>query len=278
MSSKLIQIFLVDGKPGGIKIAELMNRNIRAFLVPRAMLPEVKDRAELSQPALYILSDRESKEIYIGECENFLHRVKNHEQNKEFWEIALVIVAKDNSLSKGDVKYLESLAVETAKNAERAKITNLTIPARNNLHEFNMQMIHDFFDDLSLLISALGYPVFDKVKIEDKSEDQIWYCTRRNTKAKAVYDENGFTVLKGSQIDATEQDSFVKNFKFALDERRALLTQKGELSQDKKYYILLENITFSSANKAGGFAVGANINAWTNWKNVDGKTMDEVLR
>ena len=40
----------------------------------------------------------------------------------------------------------------------------------------------------------------------------------------------------------------------------------------------MENITFKSANKAGGFCLGANINAWSTWKNSEGKTMDEVMR
>ncbi|MDB5182801.1 MAG: hypothetical protein JWO47_585 [Candidatus Saccharibacteria bacterium] len=278
MSPKLISIFLPDGNPNALKIAEISNRNIRALLIPRPKLTDAIARVELNQPALYVLTDRDASEIYIGECENFLHRVKSHDQKKDFWDVALVFVAKDSSLEKGDVKYLESLAVEIAKDAERTKVTNLTVPARNNLHEFKAQTILEFFDDLKLLISALGYPVFDKIKIEEKNESEFWYCDRRLTKAKAIYDENGFTVIKGSIIDATVQPSLLKYYPYAVKEREELISQKASLNHDKVSYTLKENITFSSANKAGGFVVGANINAWTNWKNKAGKTMDEVLR
>ena len=275
---KTITIFLPDDNPTGVKIVELSNRTIQAFLIPRAKLTEIRDRKELNQPAIYVLCDRDGEQVYFGECENFFHRIKSHEQGKEFWEIAIAFVAKDNGLDKGDVKFLESLAVEHAKRAGRAEVTNATSPVRNNLHEFKTQAILEFFEDLKLIISALGYPVFDRVKTEEASEDNLWYCKSRATNAKAVYDENGFTLLKGSIIDGTEQPSFIKSFPFALNERRQLLAQKAKLVDGGKVYELTEDITFKSANKAGGFAIGANINAWVMWKNSKGQTMDEVMR
>ncbi len=278
MSSKLISIFLPDGNPNGIKVIEVSNSIGRAVLVPRSNLRDAKGRPELNQPALYVLCDREGKEVYIGECENFFHRLKSHDVHKDFWEIAIAFVAKDNSLEKGDVKFLESLAVETAKSANRMKVVNATIPARNNLHEFKIQTIQDFFEDIKLLISTLGYPVFNKINIEDKDEDQFWYCNRRATQAKAVYDENGFTVLKGSIIDGTHQPSFIKYYPYAVTEREQMFAEKAKTTDKGKTYELTDNITFSSANKAGGFVVGANVNAWTNWKNKNGKTMDFVMR
>lgn len=158
---KEIKIFLPDGNPGGLKVVELSNRNIRALQIPRSALAEVK-RAELSQPALYLLCDREGENAYIGECENFLNRVKDHDQKKDFWEIALVFTA--DGIEKSDVKYLESLAVQEAKAAERMEILNSTSPVKNKLHEFKAATINEFFSDIKMLASVLGYPVFDRVK------------------------------------------------------------------------------------------------------------------
>lgn len=276
--AKTITIFLPDDNPTGVKIVELSNRTIQAFLIPRAKLTEIKARKELNQPAIYALSDRDGEQVYFGECENFFHRIRSHDQGKEFWEIAIAFVAKDNGLDKGDVKFLESLAVEQAKRAGRAEVMNATAPVRNNLHEFKTQTILEFFEDLKLIISALGYPVFDRVKTEQASEDNLWYCKKRATNAKAIYDENGFTILKGSLIDGTEQPSFSERFPFALNERRELLAKKAKPLEGGKTFELTDDITFKSANKAGGFAAGANINAWVTWKNSEGQTMDEVMR
>jgi len=37
-------------------------------------------------------------------------------------------------------------------------------------------------------------------------------------------------------------------------------------------------ICSSLKNHAGGFAAGRNVNAWVTWKNIEGRSMDEVLR
>lgn len=274
MSARTISIFLPDGNPNSVKIVDLSNRAIRCYLIPRASLSDIKARDELNRPSLYVLCDREGSELYIGECENFFHRIKNHEQNKDFWEIALVFLTKDNSLEKSDVKHLESLAIQAAKSAERMKVLNATLPVRNTLHEFKTETIKEFFEDLKLLISSLGYPAFDRVEAKDEN---LWFCNNKKTKAEGVYDENGFTVLAGSLIDGEEKPAFAKSFPFAADERKQLLTEKAEMIGDN-IYKLKENITFKSPNKAGGFCVGGNVNAWVTWKDVEGKTMDEVFR
>lgn len=275
--SRTINIFLPDGNPSGVKIVTLSNKIIKLLLIPRAELAKSKE-TELSQPAFYVLCDREGRRAYIGECENFSHRVKSHIQGKDFWEIALVFTYQTNSLDKADVKFLESLAVERAKSAGRMTIENANIPARNNLSASKTADAEEFFAYANLLISTIGFPVFEKVDTERVEEDELWFCSNKNTKAKGIYDEHGFTVLAGSVIDGTERPSFSRLFPYAADERRRLLTEKGLFDNIKNIYQLKEDITFKSPNQAGGFCVGGHMNAWTTWKRSDGRTMDEVLR
>lgn len=275
---KTIMIFLPDGNPSGIKIVEVSNRNIRAFLVPRAKLSEAK-RPELNQPALYVLCDREGESAYIGECENFFNRVKDHDQKKDFWELAIVFVAKDNSLEKGDVRYLESLAVEQASIASRMTLINANVPARNNLHEFKTATINEFFEDVQLLITALGYPLFDQINTDAVAELNTWYCRNNMTEARAIYNEQGFTVLAGSLIDGHDRPAFLKKYPSGVEDRREMLAANGEIDEaGKNVWTLTKNITFTSPNKAARFCVGGSINAWIAWKNLQGATMDSVMR
>ena len=276
--ARTITIHLADGNPNGIKLVDLSNRPIRAFLIPRAKLKESRTYAELRQPAIYFLCERNGDQLYVGECESFSSRVRDHDQRKDFWEIAIIFITKDNSLEKGDVKFLESVAVERAKGAARFTVVNGAVPKRNTIHQFKLDAIEEFYEDLRLLVSALGYPFFDKVSAEAASADQIWYCTSSKTNAKAVYNEHGFTVLAGSIIDSKERPSFVERFPYALKERRDLLKNKAQFDELSQTYSLKENITFGSANKAAGFCVGGHVNAWITWKNVNGRTMDEVIR
>ena len=41
--------------------------------------------------------------------------MRDHEQKKQFWDMAVAIVSPTNDLGKTDVRYLESLAVERAQ-------------------------------------------------------------------------------------------------------------------------------------------------------------------
>lgn len=122
---RTITIFLVSGSPNGIKKLEISNRTIRAYVVPRIRLADAKQFKDLCQPALYFLLNKDTATAYVGESENFYDRVKNHDQNKAFWEVAVAFIAKDKSLEKGDVKYLESLAVEALQ-----KLLNDEVKAR----------------------------------------------------------------------------------------------------------------------------------------------------
>jgi hypothetical protein len=168
--SKTIQIFLKDADPDGIKIVELSNSVAKVFVVPRRELDFVKTRSELTQPALYMLFDDERTSVYIGECDNFVHRVKDHEARKDFWQWAIICVSQSGSLNKAVVKYLEYYAVQKAIEINRFSMQNRNAPAENSLHEFDQATALDYFADIELLTAALGYNVFEPRKDESTAE------------------------------------------------------------------------------------------------------------
>lgn len=159
--SKTIQIFLKDSDPQGIKIAEMTNSIAKVYVIPRDKIDFAQTRDDLNAPALYFLFDDERTSVYIGECENFVHRIKNHEVNKDFWQIAVVVTGSSSGLDKAEVKFLESHAVMKALEAGRFEVQNRTNPNKNNLHEFRLAAILDFFEDAILLLSTLGYNLFE---------------------------------------------------------------------------------------------------------------------
>ena len=76
---KTIQIYLPDGNPRSLKIAEITSRTVSAILIPRSKLEESAKRDELnnvgvyllfgseeSKPQVYIVSDRKSRNENYG--------------------------------------------------------------------------------------------------------------------------------------------------------------------------------------------------------------------
>ena len=278
MNPKTITIHLPSGDPSGIKIADIANRTIRGYVLPREKLGEAKNFEELGKPALYILLSRDGEHAYIGESENFISRIATHnaDTDKDYWDLVLVFITKDSSLEKSDVGYLEAIAVEQAKKASKCEVHNRTIPTKNNLHQFKVSSIQEFFHDVMLLSSALSYPVFDILKEDEIQDSDVWICKTKKTNARAVFDGGRFVLLAGSVIDPSFSESWKQSFPSASEEREEILKKHAELKDG--VFILRENVTFKSPNKAGGFAAGRNVNAWITWKNENGMTMDEALR
>jgi hypothetical protein len=128
MNPKTIQIFLPDGSPRSIRIAEITSRIVKLILVPRNKIAEAEKREELRNVGIYFLfgeSEEKAKElVYIGEAEDCYQRLKQHNQKKDFWNKAIVVISKTNSFTKSHVKYLESFCYEKAKEIGRYELEN----------------------------------------------------------------------------------------------------------------------------------------------------------
>lgn len=273
MKPRLIQTFLPDGSLEGVKVIELSESSIKAFVVPRIKLNDLKQRSEISQPSLYLLINSADNQLYIGESENFFHRVKNHDQSKDFWDLAIAIVSSTNSLEKSDVKYLESLAVERAQTTAAMEVLNKTIPSRNNVHEFKVHTLEKILEDTAMIAESLGFSIFSSKK---DNIAETWFCISKKTNAKAQFRGDQFVVLAGSVIDKRTTKSWNIGSPDEVAVRQEIMRKFGE--DNGETFTLVENVPFKSPNKAGRIIKGQSVNAWLTWKNEQGQTMDEVMR
>lgn len=170
--SRTIQIFLKDSDINDIKIANLSNAVARVYVVPRNKIDFIQSRKELSTPALYMLFDDERSMVYIGQSENFKNRVISHLINKRFWKWAVICVSLGEGMDNADIKFLESHAINKAIEVGRFEVQNKTSPNKNNLGEFKLNSIIDLFDDFELLISTLGFNLFEPLREDNASRPQ----------------------------------------------------------------------------------------------------------
>ncbi len=270
---RLLQTFLPDGTLEGVRIIELSESAIKVFVIPRIKINDVKDRTELKQPALYLLINAGDNQLYIGESENFYERVKSHDQAKDFWDLAVAVVSQTNSLEKGDVKYLESLAIEIAKPTAAMDVLNKKVPARNNIHEFKLHSLRTILEDTAFIVEALGYSIFATKQDETQ---ETWFCSTKKTRARAQFRGDSFVILAGSIIDKKHTPAFEAYYPHSVVQRMIIMEKYGRDMGDTVE--LTQNVPFKSPNTAGGFATGRSINAWVMWKDDTGRTMDEIMR
>ncbi len=275
MRGKTINIFMPDSNPRGIKICDIKDSIVKAIFIPRNKIEEVSKRTDLMDPGIYFLFGNEDEigkmEVYIGEAENLITRIKQHNANKDFWNSVICFVSEKKNINKAHIKYLENYCVQEAQRINKCKLENSVMPTQSALTESDEDFIFSFFDDLKILIAALGFPIFEESK---KEQGNIFICKRKDVYAEGEYSEDGMTVFKGSKARlqaSVNIGSWIKNL-------RSLLIERGVIKSDDKTYIFQEDYTFHSPSAAAAIVLAVNVNGWNVWKNKKGETLDEKFR
>jgi len=273
-----IQIFLPDGSPRSVKIAEITNRVVKAILVPRNKLEYIATRDELRNVGIYFLfgesNDKAKPLVYIGEAEDCLERVKQHNKSKDFWNYAVVMVSKINAFTKSHAKYLEHIAVTQAKEANRFETENGTIPTKSFVTESMEADLLDSFETITILLATLGFPVFEKIGKEQTKTKELLFINGRGVIAEGDLIDDGFVVFKGSQA---KLDTVPSCHEYMITLRRKLITDEI-LKERGTHYEFVEDYIFNSPSTAGGVVLGRSTNGWEKWKDKNGKTLDELKR
>ena len=109
-SPKTIQIFLPGGEPRGIRVAEVTTRIVQLIEVPRALLSDFLAMPESGQVAVYYLfgqsEEGESQTAYVGQTGDLRKRLVQHNNEKDFWQRALVLISRTNSLTQTHAQFL----------------------------------------------------------------------------------------------------------------------------------------------------------------------------
>ena len=101
MPGKNTRIFLADGEPTGILLAEISNSTGKVLVVPRSQLDQLSKREEVWRTGVYLLvgppdpGDPSRALASIGEGDNVLKRLLRHNKNeaKDFWERTVIMAS-----------------------------------------------------------------------------------------------------------------------------------------------------------------------------------------
>lgn len=274
---KTIQIYLPDGNPQHIRIAEITSRTVQLIAISRSQIEDGVKRSELEGVGVYFLfgeNEAEEQTVYIGESENCLTRLKQHHKMKDFWDTAVVVVSKTQFFTKAHVKYLEWFCIQEAQKNEEFFVENGNNSSKPFLQEPVEADLEDNFETIRLLIATLGYPLFENSK-KVQSKSNLIYCKKKDISASAIYMDEGIKirVLKGSQVFTEDRNTF-GNWENLKDK----LISQQVLELDDKRLVFTKDYVFKSPSAAAAVILGRSSNGWIEWKYEDGRTLDEVKR
>ena len=278
---KTIQIFLPGGDPQGIRVAELTTRIVQVIEVPRSLLPELLKMPESEQVALYFLVGEseggEEQLVYIGQTGDLRSRLVKHNKEKEFWERALVLISRTNSLTQTHALFLEWHCLQATRSAGRFTDQNGNSGSRPHTPAPMEADCFEIFDTGRTLLATLGYPLFDSVVKADAADgpEEVFYCTGRGAEGRGLYTPEGFVVLKGSIGTRENVPSLVGT---STERSRTKLFQSHVVRIDGDKIVFEKDHLFNSPSTAAIALIGRTTNGWTKWKSKDGRTLDELKR
>lgn len=278
---RTIQIYLPSGDPRGIRIAELTTSIVRVVEVPQALLADYLQMDEAKQVGLYFLigddQDEDFPPVYIGQTGKTGQRLVEHNKLKDYWNRALVVVLRTDTMTQTHSLYLEWLSIKLANEAGRFKVKNGNGGIKPHTPPPLEADCLDIFDTVRTLVATLGQPVFESLAKAKGTEgaEELFFCRSPNYDATGQYTEEGLVVLKGSKAKKDVAPSMAK-YKFG--KRRETLIAEGAMVLEGDVYVFQKDVLFKSPSGASDTIAGASTNGWVLWKSKDGKTLDELKR
>jgi hypothetical protein len=274
-----LRIFVADGDPDGLRLVERSNWVGKAVMFPRALLPKVKQRDELSQTGVYLLlgprEDGEGETLYIGEGDPVRPRLESHYAQKDFWNRAVCFVAAPGQLNKAHVQFLEAQLIQLAKAAKRLPLDNANHPAEPSLSEADRADMQVFLENMLGMLPVLGIHAFEQAAALPSATVTILTCRGKGVIATAFEATQGFVVKAGSQAVGKSVPSMQQHVRSMFDLRQELI-QNGVLQIDGDHYRFAQDYVFSSPSTAAAVVLGRSANGRIEWKDTTGRALKEI--
>lgn len=277
-SSRLLRLFLVDGVPTGLVVADVGNWNGKVLAAPRGRLGELLKRGEASRTGIYVLTGSDPERLggtiaYIGEADDVAARLRIHLRSgdKDFFTRLAVVVSSDDNLTKAHVRFIESKLIRLARQADAASLMNGTDPDFQHLPEADRADMEFFVDQLTLVLPIVGFDLFRRSVQKTASEaasnmddDVMFAFATAGASATARETEEGFVVLAGSTARPTPTETFPAGYLALRDQLVADGKLAGGPAPD--LYTFTSDVVFSSPSAAASIVAARSASGPREWK------------
>ncbi|MEG1009801.1 MAG: GIY-YIG nuclease family protein, partial [Clostridia bacterium] len=224
MNEKVINTLLCHKGILGVKVHKINNGVIRCFEVVSNEIKSIDNLNNINNSGIYFLINNDSKKLYIGQSNNILKRIKDHNKDKEKnFNKFVAFVSDSNDFSRTYIDYLEYYFINESKFDSFNYI--LENDAKRNIEpivsEFELPTIEETISNIKALLLNIGIDYINKVNIKsDILNEEINEEIFTYKKVNLIYKDGEFRLLKGSlipilenKIDNLSKDS--KTFDFA---------------------------------------------------------------
>jgi len=214
---RTIQLFLVDGKPTGLRKATIHGWTGLLFVSGASAFGDLTARSEVDRTGVYILSGPDPDKpgvtrVYIGSGNSVSERIEQSAKKRDFWETAITVTTSDDDLSKGHAEYLEARLIRITAQAGRVTLDNGTQPDtdRRRLPEADVANMEQFLANLRIILPVIGLDMLKPQPravtqvaktADERTAEEVHFEIRHKSgvQATAVEEDGEFVVLEGSE-------------------------------------------------------------------------------
>ena len=295
-----INIFLLDGDPNGIRVAQMSMSTIQAIAFRRNQLGRVRSTfGEIERPGVYVLlgaddADPDQVLAYLGESEGVGKRLATHNSNdhgkkaKMFWNDTIVLISKDENLTKSHARYVEACLVREAGLNPRWLLPNSQQPSQDagRLPLPDRAAMDEFVSQAKTLVGALGCDLFRAIRgslpderVSDptpptptRPSDDTFVCRGRGYAGEMKLSASGEFVVVAESRARLRAGQTIPRGTAAL---RRTLIDKEILRPEGGFLVFLSDYSFPSASAAAAAIMGSSANGRLRWKLPDGRSYGE---
>ncbi|UTH45335.1 GIY-YIG nuclease family protein [Loktanella salsilacus] len=282
---RTIQLFLVDGKPSGLRKATIQGWTGLLFVSGASAFGDLTARDEVDRTGIYILSGPDpdkagATRVYIGSGNSVAERIKQSALKRDFWETAITITTSDDDLSKGHAEFLEARLIELTAQAGRVTLDNGTQPdtGRRRLPEADVANMEQFLANMQIILPVIGLDMLKPQPravtqtakpVEERTTGDVQFEIRHKSgvQATAVEEDGEFIVLEGSEA-LTDTGYVQHNTAQAFKEKliaQGILFQTAQGESDGKLRFAAP-WGFSSPSAAAAVVLDRHSNGRIEWK------------
>ncbi|MCX5619621.1 MULTISPECIES: GIY-YIG nuclease family protein [Bombella] len=292
MHPQTIQVFLPFGNPQSLRVAWVTTRLVNVIEIPRAQLDRFMRMSEAQAVGLYFLfgedEQTEHPQVYIGQTERLGERLKEHNRSKDFWNKAVVVVSRAESLNVAHGRFLEAMAIQKTKEVERYILSNGNTGILPQVHPSIKAECVELFGTIDILLTTLGYPLFElklkrsvakgQVREDEKLSEveKLFFCRGDGVEGCGIYTEEGMVVLKGSY--GRVESKGLRAYSPSCVAQRERAIKEGILKWEGQKLRLMQDRVFTNPSPAASFLLGRAANGWIEWKDETGHTLSECVR
>ena len=226
--ARILKLFLKNGTLDGFFNVEDTNTIVSVYSCPRDSIEElIIEEASEGYGVYFLLSENQ---VYIGQSTNLRKRIDQHKIGKLWWQRAVLLTTKNDSLTRSNIDYLESEFIKLAEIANTLDIDNKNKGIKQKIDKFYQEYLKKFIEESLILLELIGVSVFKKT-LRNKLPSPI--------KPSRIIPDKEFQLLLKK-----EAKDFLKQRSIELDNN----TSYAKLQENKNWFWINPDVTFLKQN------------------------------